>query len=60
MRNPERIPLVLDAVRRYWEQHPDLRLGQIMWIMAEKDPFYFEDDKLFEKILSETNIDSSK
>lgn len=53
MRDPNRIPQVLDAVRKYWERHPDLRLGQIVTNMAGGDPFYFEDDKLLEELESE-------
>ena len=54
MRDPERIGPTLAAVREYWEQWPDLRLGQLVSIIASKagirsgDPFYLEDDKLVE------------
>lgn len=30
MRDPKRIPRILGLLRRYWEQSPDLRLGQIV------------------------------
>lgn len=30
MRDPERIPRVLSKLALYWQEHPDLRLGQIL------------------------------
>lgn len=58
MRDPNRIPLVLEIVGRYWQKHPDLRLGQLISIAnsthrARKelpfsdDVFNIEDDDLF-------------
>lgn len=46
MRDPNRIPVVLDALRTYWEEHPDWRLCQLVVNVAERgnDPFYVEDD----------------
>ena len=32
MRDPERIPKVLEAIREVWERNPNLRLGQIVVI----------------------------
>jgi len=48
MRDPARIPLVLEALRIYWEQNPDLRLGQIVSNLAPFDTalFYLEDATL--------------
>lgn len=34
-RDPKRIPEVLEALRRVWELHPDLRLGQILVIATK-------------------------
>lgn len=34
MRNPERIPVVLEEIKRIWEKHPDMRLGQLLWAMG--------------------------
>ena len=69
MRDPKRIPKVLKAIERYWELHPDLRLGQIVsnahstWgVRNDKgrlegwdanDVFYFEDDDLLKTIYEE-------
>ena len=30
MRNPDRIPVILEQVRELWEQHPDWRFGQLV------------------------------
>lgn len=46
MRDPRRIPQVLEAVRAFWEQHPDLRLGQLIWTLANDDPYNTEDDEI--------------
>ena len=52
MRNPNRIPQIINALQRYWEKHPDQRLGQIMSnvnsVSEEKvdDVFYMEDDQI--------------
>jgi len=48
-RDPDRIDEVLEEVEEYWKEHPDLRLGQIIVNIAERnvvDPFYIEDDEL--------------
>jgi uncharacterized protein YihD (DUF1040 family) len=51
MRDPQRISVVLEALRQAWQQNPDLRLGQLLFIAASpKEPcpefFHIEDDKL--------------
>jgi len=30
VRDPNRVPELLEALRSYWTAHPDLRLGQIL------------------------------
>lgn len=50
MRDPKRIYEVLEAVAQYWVLVPDQRLGQILWNLAERDPFYLEDEELIKKI----------
>lgn len=55
-RDPERIPELLSVLEEYWREHPDIRLGQLLTIMAsdaghgDGDPFYLEDSEL-ERIL---------
>ena len=56
-RDPERIPKVLEALRQVWEQHPDLRLGQIVVIagkpkVACPEIFYLEDDEFVKGLAS--------
>ncbi len=51
MRDPERIPAVLEAIKTFWVNHPDMRLGQIIGnasyeAMGDPDPFYVEDEDL--------------
>lgn len=63
-RNPDRITDVLDVLEAYWEDHPDLRLGQILTIVAsdaghtDGDPFYLEDndlERILRRRIDETN-----
>lgn len=49
MRDPNRIDRVLDLLRQYWTQYPDMRLGQIVvCAIRPKEPcpqvFFAEDD----------------
>ena len=47
MRDPRRIDLIMDDLHALWELEPDLRLGQLMTILAACDDlFYIEDDEL--------------
>ena len=53
MRDPNRIKPTLELVEQIWEQHPDLRLGQLLVnAVRPSNPvpeiFYAEDDKLVE------------
>ena len=55
MRDENRIPEVMDALEEYWEEHPDLRLAQIVGNIAQengygKDPYYMEDDELLREL----------
>jgi uncharacterized protein YihD (DUF1040 family) len=54
-RDPSRIELVLNALREYWNENPDLRLGQILENISSrssKPTFYLEDDILLEHLNS--------
>lgn len=47
MRDPDRIPRLLDLLNEIWKLNPDLRLGQIIEWEAHKaglNVFYIEDD----------------
>ncbi len=57
MRDPERIPMILRAVQRHWEQYPDLRLGQLLVNVARRQDhalFNLEDGELLEMIGPQT------
>lgn len=49
MRNPKRIKFVLRELERLWLQVPDWRLGQLVFNIVGRDPFYIEDYDLVEK-----------
>lgn len=56
MRDPQRIPRVLDLLEKVWAEVPDWRLGQLISNIARdvgwSDAYYLEDDDL-EKELRE-------
>lgn len=56
MRDPNRIPIILDEIRKIWEQYPDFRLGQLISNVFS-DPFYVEDDDLVQALKEFCNID---
>lgn len=54
-RDPDRIDEVLDELESYWREHPDLRLGQALCVLADgagygRDPFYLEDGALLREL----------
>lgn len=47
MRDPARIPVVLDLLAQLWEKYPDWRLGQLVVNVSDTDEiFYVEDDRV--------------
>ena len=47
MRDPARIPKVLDKIKELWEKVPDWRLGQLIFnVTGMYDPYHLEDDLL--------------
>ena len=54
MRDPKRIPRILDQIRVIWEKNPDLRFCQLIgncW--GTEDPYYKEDaDRTYIILLS--------
>ena len=66
MRDRNRIPEVLRAVCDLWGEYPDLRLGQLLTIVAsytKSDLFNLEDDALVSAIrgkASDENKDSER
>ena len=62
MRDPDRIPRILEKLRAYWEANPDLRLCQIVSNLnpsGTPDPFYVEDD-VIEKALDKESEEIPK
>jgi uncharacterized protein YihD (DUF1040 family) len=67
MRDPNRIEVILEAIKKYWKENPDLRLGQIVTNLAPNtgydtcfhpNIYYLEDDdflKSLEKELSKSS-----
>jgi uncharacterized protein YihD (DUF1040 family) len=48
MRDPNRIPEVLQEVALYWQKHPDLRLGQLLGNFNVT--YMTEDEELLERL----------
>ena len=51
MRNPDRIPQVLEEIEKLWRLHPDWRLGQLIcnvasWSDPNTSPWDLEEDEL--------------
>lgn len=47
MRDPERIPKILNEIEKIWQQYPDLRLGQLVLNLEYRLPLYqIEDEEL--------------
>ena len=61
MRDPARINKLLELIKQYWHEHPDLRIGQVLFSLTypcTTDIFYVEDDmfiKTLEKKLEEND-----
>lgn len=63
MRDPKRIPVILEELRKYWEANPDLRLGQIIHNIichefGSPATFYAEDDVIFHYLQRSNMFDS--
>lgn len=64
MRDPKRIPVILEQLRQVWQAHPDLRLGQIVRIAGTKagwgpaDVFSLEDSDIQRGLKELALIDS--
>ena len=54
MRDPKRIPIMLEELKTLWETQPDWRLGQLIANLSRaaniEDPFFVQDDRLLEII----------
>ena len=57
MKDPKRIPAILDKISKIWSNHPDLRLGQLIcnagkYSSCKTDLFYIEDAELVEGLVN--------
>ena len=63
MRNIERIRPLLNSLEKVWKTQPDLRLGQLISVLASQnkiDIFYLEDEKLLEILKKENPFEISE
>jgi uncharacterized protein YihD (DUF1040 family) len=49
MRDPERIPKILEEVEKIWMQNPDLRLGQLINNLGKDGSIYYLEDEALMK-----------
>ena len=51
MRDPNRIPEILNQLKAIWSSFPDLRLGQLL-LNVDQDPrlYYIEDEELIKAL----------
>ena len=61
MRDPARIEVLLELLRQYWKQNPDLRIGQIITNLSSSkrmsiDPYYIEDDMIINSLKEELSL----
>lgn len=52
MRDPKRIPLIIQKLEEIWKKHPDLRLGQLIdnTLANSIYLFFIEDDVLIKEL----------
>jgi uncharacterized protein YihD (DUF1040 family) len=61
LRDPARIEVLLELLRQYWKQNPDLRIGQIITNLSSSkrmsiDPYYIEDDMIINSLKEELSL----
>jgi uncharacterized protein YihD (DUF1040 family) len=61
MRDINRIDNLLKLLNQYWHEHPDLRLGQLIYninreLTGSKDIFNIEDDTITDYLLKQIEI----
>ena len=66
MRNPNRIEPFLEKFKELWLKHPDLRFGQLVYILQKKQhktdvgDIFFPEDDVWLKCIEEYMRESSK
>ena len=44
MRDPNRIPIILQQIEKEWKKNPDIRFGQVLSTILDIKPLYVEED----------------
>jgi hypothetical protein len=53
IRDPKRIDDILDALKLYWKENPDLRLTQIIGnCFGPHELYYYEDEEFYQYLLT--------
>ncbi len=62
MRDPNRIPVILNRLEKLWTKYPDLRLGQLIGnvIRREQLLYFLEDDDLMNELEEGYSVKSNK
>lgn len=52
-KDPNRIPRIISKLALCWASNPELRLSQLLWMLAKKSPmvFFYVDDDIIESRL---------
>lgn len=57
MRDPKRIPIILEYIKLLWEKYPDQRLGQLLSNVTsnamESNLYFYEDYQLLDQLYDE-------
>lgn len=56
-RSIQRIPIILAELQTFWERHPDLRLGQVFYMIVDGDFFYMEDERILENLVKNRDVE---
>jgi hypothetical protein len=48
MRDPQRIPRLIERLQTHWERYPDLRLGQLLMNLAHPNDLFTIEDEVLE------------
>lgn len=59
-RDPNRIPQILDTIKKIWELYPDLRLGQLFKNVLSGSALYYVEDSDLIEILSDYYLSEEK
>lgn len=51
IRDPGRVDIVLEVIKKYWKRNPSMRLCQLLGnCFATNDLYFIEDDELVEEL----------